>query len=95
MIRHVVILDLKKNAPKKVIKEKILSLKENIPEILNMEVGIDINFDPTPSTICIIADFENKEGLSIYANHSLHIKIIKNYIKPFLIERKVVDFEKK
>ena len=95
MIRHVVILDLDKNAPKELIKEKILNLKEDITEILHIEVGIDINFDPTPSTMCIIADFKNKDDLNTYANHPSHLEIIKNYIKPYLIQRKVVDFEKK
>jgi len=95
MIRHVVILDLEKNAPKKLIKEKILNLKNEIKEIINIEVGIDIKFDPASSDICIIADFKDKKDLEIYANHPKHIEIIEKYIKPYLILRKVTDFEKK
>lgn len=92
MIRHVVILKLKENTDLKLIKEKILNLKNEIKEIINIEVGIDIGFDPTSSDLCIIADFKNIKDLEIYANHPKHLEIIKNYIKPFLIERRVVDY---
>jgi len=94
MIRHIVILDLKKNAPKKLIKEKILNLKQDIKEIINIQAGIDTDFDPASSDICIIADFKNMNDLKIYANHPRHLEIIKKYIKPYLVQRKVVDFEK-
>ena len=92
MIRHVVILKLKENTDLKLIKEKILNLKNEIKEIINIEVGIDIGFDPASSDLCIIADFKNIKDLEIYANHPKHLEIIKNYIKPFLIERRVVDY---
>jgi len=92
MIRHVVILDLAKNAPKELIKDKILELKNIISEIINIEVGVDINFDPSPSDLCIIADFKNIKDLEIYANHPKHLEVIKEYIKPYLITRKVTDF---
>lgn len=94
MIRHVVILDLNKNAPKEIIKEKILELKNEINEIINIEVGLDIKFDPNPSDMCIITDLKNIKDLKLYAKHPKHIEIIENYIKPYLIKRKVVDFEK-
>ena len=92
MIRHVVILKLKENSPLSSIKEEILNLKNEIEVIINIEVGIDIKFDTNSSDLCIIADFNDIKDLEIYANHSKHIEVIENYIKPFLIERNVVDY---
>ena len=93
MIRHVVLLKLDKNAPLETIKEKILQLSNFIDIIINIEVGIDIGFDPASSDICIIADFNNIKDLKIYANHPKHLEVIQNYIKPYLISRNVVDYE--
>ena len=93
MIRHVVILKLKENAPINKIKTEILNLKNEITEILNIEVGLDIGFDPTSDDLCIIADFNNIKDLEIYAKHPKHLEVIKNHIKPYLISRNVVDYE--
>jgi len=93
MIKHVVILTLKENSPLKEIREKIVDLKTHIPEIIEIEVGIDIRFDKNPSDIAIITILKDKKDLEIYANHPKHLEVIKNYIKPYLKERRVVDFE--
>ena len=91
MIRHIVILRLNENAPLEAIKEKILNLKNHLP-IKHIEVGMDIGFDKNASDMAIIADFENIENLRIYANDEIHQKIIKEDIKPFLIQRCAVDY---
>ncbi len=92
MIRHIVILKLKENSPKEKIKKEILNLKNHIKEIKYIEVGLDINFDPSSSDLCIVAEFDNIEFLKIYANHPKHLEVIKTYIKPYLVERNVVDY---
>jgi hypothetical protein len=93
MIRHVVIFKTKENAPLKEIKEKIENLKNEIKEIKHIEVGIDIRFDKNPSDFCVITEVENIKDLKIYATHPKHLDVIE-YIKPFIIERHVVDYEK-
>jgi hypothetical protein len=93
MIRHVVIFKTKKDAPLKEIKEKIESLKNEIKEIKHIEVGIDIRFDKAPSDFCVITEVENLKDLEIYAIHPKHLKVIE-FIKPFIKERSVVDYEK-
>jgi len=92
MIRHVVILELKENAPKEKIKKEIINLKNSINEIKHIETGEDIGFDNSSSDFCIIADFENEADLKIYANHPKHLEVIKKHIKPYLIKRSVVDY---
>ena len=94
MIRHIVILKLNKNANLKVIKKEILNLKQEIKEIINIEVGIDIGFDPASDDLSIIADFKDIKDLEIYAKHPKHLEVIQKHIKPNLIKRTVVDYEK-
>ena len=93
MIKHIVILKLKENSPFGEIKEKINELKNYIPEIIEIETGIDIKFDKNPSDISITAIFKNINDLETYANHPKHLEVIQNYIKPYLKERCVVDYE--
>ena len=91
MIRHVVIFKAKENAPIDEFKKQIENLKNDIKEIIDIKVGIDINFDSTSSDYCVITDVKNIEELKIYANHPKHIEVI-NFLKPYIIERRVVDF---
>ena len=91
MIRHVVIFKAKENAPIDEFKKRIENLKNEIEEIIDIKVGIDINFDPTSSDFCVITDVKSIEDLKIYANHPKHIEVIK-FLKPYIVERRVVDF---
>jgi hypothetical protein len=92
MIRHVVIFKTKQNAPLNEFKEKIENLKNEIKEIKHIEVGIDIKFDKNPSDFCVITEVESIKDLEIYANHPKHLEIIE-FIKPFIKQRCVVDYE--
>ena len=92
MIRHVVIFKAKENAPLELFKEKIEYLKSIIPEIIDIKVGIDINFDPASSDFCVITDVKDLKDLEIYAKHPDHLEVIE-FIKPYITERKVVDFK--
>jgi len=92
MIRHVVIFKTIQNAPLEEFKKQIEELKNHIPEIIDITVGIDIKFDPASSDFCVITDVKNVEDLKIYANHPKHLKVIE-FLKPYITERKVVDFK--
>jgi len=94
MIRHIVLCKVKENSPLREIKEKIENLKNEIDIIKDIEVGIDIRFDKNPSDFAIITEVANIKDLEIYAKHPKHIELIENYIKPNLIGRYVVDYEK-
>ena len=92
MIKHIVIFKAKENAPLQEIKEKIENLKNVIPQIKHIEVGIDIKLDPTSSDFSVLTEVENIEDLKIYATHPKHLDVI-SFLKPYVIERKVVDYE--
>ena len=92
MIRHVVIFKAENNAPLEEFKKRIENLKNDIKEIIDIKVGIDINFDPASADFCVITDVKNIEDLKIYANHPKHLEVI-NFLKPYINERKVVDFK--
>ncbi|WP_456488054.1 Dabb family protein [Caminibacter pacificus] len=91
MIKHVVIFKTKEDAPLLEFKKRIENLKNFIPEIKHIEVGVDIRYDKNPSDFCVITEVESLKELDIYAKHPKHLEVIE-FIKPYVIERRVVDY---
>ena len=92
MIKHLVLFKFKKDAPLEKFKERIEDLKNHIPEIIHIEAGIDIKFDSSSSDFAVFTQVKNLEDLKIYATHPKHLEVIE-FLKPFVIGRKVVDYE--
>jgi len=99
MIKHVVMWKLKDFANGKSksenaleIKHKLEALKEVIPGILKLEVGIDFSKTENSSDIVLYSEFDSRESLNKYQMHPEHEKL-----KPFVLscrtERRIVDFE--
>lgn len=73
MFRHVVCFALKQTQKDKVneAKQKLLSLI-SIPEVKNIEVGLDEKKSERSYEIVLIADFDNKDDYEVYDKHELH-----------------------
>ncbi len=99
MIKHIVIWTLKEQAEGHskaeniaIIKKELEALKEKIPVVKSLEIGI--NFDPTPDAydLSLFAEFENKEDLHTYQNHPEHLKVVQ-LLKMIRDKKAVVDYE--
>lgn len=107
MLVHVVMWKLKDefNAQEKFdkaveIKVTLERLKGIIPDIIDIEVGIDgaigsqcacrknNNYD-----LCLVSSFESADALSAYAEHPEHIKAVE-LVKSSVQSRTAVDFLK-
>lgn len=97
MIRHIVCWKLKEVENKAQvigeIKNKLLALKGRIPELIEIEVGVNSpdasqeNFD-----ILLNTTFADIEALERYQVHSEHLAAGK-YIKEQVESRAAVDYE--
>jgi hypothetical protein len=100
MIKHIVFFSLAENAEGKtkaehaeLIKLELENLKNLIPEIKKIEVGI--NYPNAPKTdydIALYSEFDSFETLDIYQNHSEH-KRVASYIGKVRTSRAAVDYE--
>ena len=100
MIKHIVFFCLADNAEgkskienAKIIKFELENLKNIIPEILKIEVGI--NCPNTPKTdydIALYSEFESFKTLDAYQEHPEH-KRVAAYIGKVRINRAAVDYE--
>ncbi len=96
MIRHIVIFELKPEAatPAKLleIKESLEALPNYIPELLGMEVGINVNTAEKQHFV-LTADVKDLDDLEVYAKHPKHLEA-GALIKPIATLRTCVDYEK-
>ena len=101
MIKHIVMWKLKEQAEgntkwvnAELIKEKLEGLKEKVPQIKNIQVGIAYRHENEDWDVVLISEFETKEKLSEYQKHAEH-NIANEFIKKVKSERACVDFEEK
>lgn len=100
MIKHIVMWRLHEfaegsskaeNARK--LKEYLLALKENIPQIQQIEVGINITGgDPNAADVVLYSEFESIEALQIYQKHPGHQKVVQ-FLNKVRSEKRVADYE--
>lgn len=97
MIRHIVawrIADGEDKAERVgAIKEHLEALKGKIDEIVDIEVGINFNETEAASDVVLVSTFKTKEDLEIYQDHPEHKAVGANYVRPYVKERRVADYE--
>ncbi len=95
MLRHVVMMKFNGKEPLETIsvtvKEKLEALTASIPELKNMEVGLNVNTKPSAHDLVLIADFDDEEGLNAYRVHPEHVKILE-IMKETVEKTAVVDY---
>ena len=99
MIKHIVFFCLAEKAEGKtkaenaaLIKVELESLKNFIPEILEIEVGINIpNAPKTDYDIALYSEFDSFDTLNIYQEHPEH-KRVASYIGKVRTARASVDY---
>ena len=95
MIKHIVFWKMKPEVTmeqKLEIKRRLEALKDVIPEILEIEVGLDYMRKETSSDIALYSVFKSDSDLSAYQVNPEHVKF-GEFLKPLVAERRAVDYE--
>ncbi len=99
MIKHIVMWKLEDVAEgrtklenAKIIKEKLEDLVGIIPEIIKLEVGIDILGTNQSYDVVLVSEFKNLEELDTYAKHPEHVKV-GEFVGKVRKDRVAVDYE--
>ncbi|MBA3030358.1 MAG: Dabb family protein [Desulfobacteraceae bacterium] len=99
MFKHIVMWRLKdfaegatkqENAVK--LKTLLTGLKDKIPEIKHIEVGIDLSQTPRSYDVVLYSAFENQEDCRIYMKHPEHV-LAGSFVGKVTAERILVDYE--
>lgn len=94
MVKHIVMFDFKdenKSKNLKKVKEMLEGLMESVPTLKSIEVGMNFCDEERAMDLSIITEFDNKEGLDLYANHPEHLNVVA-FIKTVVNASKVVDY---
>jgi len=94
MLKHIVMFDFKdENKKENLIKTKKMleALLDTVPTLKSMEVGINLSQESRAMDLSLYSEFENEEGLRLYANHPEHLEVVK-FIKSVAKSSKVSDY---
>ena len=99
MIKHVVMWRFKESAlgeskatNLRLFKSKLEALVPIIPQIIDLEVGINEVESDTAYDAVLISTFANKEDLGIYAKHPEHL-IVSGFCAKVRESRVAVDYD--
>ena len=99
MIKHIVLWKLKEEASGEKGKAQARSLKAaleglrgKIPQIRNLEVGLNFNPGEGASDLSLYAEFDGREDLELYQKHPDHLKVAEQ-VRQAVREKRVSDYE--
>ena len=97
MIKHIVIWKMAdmpdKDKRARDIKTNLEALKGKIDYIKDIRVGLNFNESDSASDVVLETVFETREELNAYQEHPDHKAAGANYVRPYVKERRVVDYE--
>ena len=96
MIRHIVLLTLKADAPSdaaETIAGELRGLVGLVPSIRDYQAGVDLGLAPGNATVAATATFDDEAGYLEYRDHPAHRAVIQTYIDPVRESRAGIQFE--
>ncbi|MBI4715102.1 MAG: Dabb family protein [Nitrospirae bacterium] len=96
MIKHFVMFRMKEAPAKeentRKLKALLESLKESIPQVLHLEVGINQGKSKNSTDLILYTEMADMAALEIYQKHPEHVRVVE-YVDQVCSERRVVDYE--
>lgn len=94
MIRHIVMWKFKEDQHDNMLlfRERLLALKGQIPEIREMEVGININPSERSFDAVLVSAFDSMEALRSYSVNPLHVAV-SDFCKTIRTQSVSADYE--
>ena len=69
---------------KRAMVEAVLTMKKDIPEIVGITCGIDLQLADGNFGFAATVDFASEEDYKIYSKHPAHVAVIAKNIRPIL-----------
>ena len=93
MIKHIVCFKLKEGEDVKKAKEILLSMKDNVPMLKEIQVGVDILHSERSYDLYLSVVVEDMKALEEYQNHPYHVDVVKTHMHKVRTSSVAVDFE--
>ncbi len=94
MFRHIVLYRLKDRGEeaKQALKSRFLTLRGNVPQVKEIEVGTDCLYSGRSYDVALIITFENKEDLAVYKADPFLVAL-SEYVHSVIESSASCDFE--
>ncbi len=94
MIKHIVCFKLfdSSSSSKKHVKNILMSMKENVPIIRNIEVGTDFLCSARSYDVILQVTLDDETALDEYQNDLYHRKKVKTYMHNAAVSSVAVDY---
>ena len=92
MITHVVLLKLKDPSNIQKTREVLMGMDGKIPQIRDLEVGVDVVRSQRSYDLVLITRFDSMEDLQAYQVHPVHVEVL-NHITSVRESVVAVDFQ--
>ncbi len=94
MIKHVVCYKFQSDIPNvcEKSKEVLMSMKGRIPQIVDIEVGIDFLASPRSYDLVLSVTFESPEAMEIYQADEYHVSVVKKHMHSVVEKSVAVDY---
>lgn len=94
MLTHIVFFKLQDPTAENMLalQQKLLTLRHNVPQVRDLEVGVDVLRSPRSFDVALIVRLDSLADLEGYQNDPYHQEVLA-YVKSVISEAKAVDFE--
>jgi hypothetical protein len=94
MVTHVVLFKLSdpSDAVRRKTRETLLNMRQELPMLRAVEVGLNVGDDPRAFDVSLITRFDSLEALADYRDHPHHQRVIA-YMKSVTSKSVVVDYQ--
>ena len=95
MIKHIVCFKLKDNSEENCLKAKevLLSMQGNVPQLREIEVGIDFLHSERSYDIILQVVLDDAKALEDYQNDPYHCSVVKPHMHAVREASVAVDYE--
>jgi hypothetical protein len=95
MLRHIALFRWKEGttaADVSRVEEGLRPLPSQIPCIRSYRFGRDLGIQDGNADFGIVADFEDEDALRTYAEHPVHVAVVRERIHPFVRTREAIQY---
>lgn len=94
MIKHIVCFKLIDNSvsAKEETRDVLLSMKGKVPQIVDIEVGMDFLSSPRSYDIILQVTLQSRQALDAYQADEYHCSVVKKYMHAHISSSVAVDY---
>lgn len=95
MIKHIVCFKLKDNSDenKKETKEILMSMKDKVPMVRDIQVGVDFLKSPRSYDIILQVELDDRDTLDAYQEDPYHAGVVKKHMHEVMESSIAIDYD--